>query len=101
MTERSRSVRREMIGPDFGGEEDLVAADAGSAHAVADLALVVIDLGGVDVAIAEPQRLLDHARAEPPIQLPGPEPDRRDPCAIGFDEQHEESSPLRQPQGSS
>ena len=67
-----------MVGPDLGGDEHFIAADAGGPHAVADLALVVVDLGGVDVAIAESQRLLDDARAGPAAQLPGPEPDRRD-----------------------
>ena len=86
-----------MVGPDFRGEEDVVAAHAGGAQAVADFALIVVDLRGIDVAIAEPQRLLDHAGGRPPAQLPGAEPDRRYPCAIGLDEQHEESSLLRQP----
>ena len=81
-------VRREMGGPDFGCHEHIVALDPGSAQALADLAFILIDLRGVDVAIAEPERLLDQARAGSPAQLPGAEPDRGDFCAIGFDELH-------------
>jgi len=47
-------VRLEVGGPDLGGEEYLVAFHAGSAHALAHLALVVVGLRGVDVAVAEP-----------------------------------------------
>ena len=46
-------VRREMGGPDLGGDEHVVAPDAGGAQSLADLAFVLIDLRGVDVAIAE------------------------------------------------
>jgi hypothetical protein len=42
-----------MRGPDLGGHEHVIALDAGSANAVADFALVLIDLRGVDMAIAE------------------------------------------------
>jgi len=81
-------ARRQMGLPDLGGDEDLVALDARCAQAVAHLALVVVHLGGVDMAIAEPQRLLDHARAGAPAHLPGPEPDRRYLGALGLDEDH-------------
>ena len=64
-------VRREMGGPDLGRHEYLVAPDPRGAQALADLALVLIDLRGVDVAITEPQRLLDQTRAGSPAQLPG------------------------------
>jgi hypothetical protein len=79
-------VRREMIGPDFRGDKDLVALDAGSPQALTDLALVLIDLRGIDMAVTEPDRLLDQARAGPPAQLPGAEPDRGNFGAMGFDE---------------
>ena len=85
-------VGREMRGPDLGGEEYLVALHAGGAQALADLALVLVDLRGVDVAIAEPQRLLDDARAGASAQFPGAQPDRRDFCAVGLDEVHQRVS---------
>ncbi len=81
-------VGREMRGPDLGGEEDLIALDARKAQALADLAFVVVHLRGVDVAIAEPQCLLDETRAGASAQFPGAQPDRRDFCAIGFDKEH-------------
>src|SRR5471030_1579570 len=77
-----------MGGPDLGGDEHLVAADPRGAQAFADLAFVLIDLRGVDVAIAELERLLDQARAGSPAQLPGTEPDRGDFGAVGFNELH-------------
>ena len=70
-------ARREMARPDFRGHEHLVALGARGAKTLADLALVLVDLGGIDVAIAEPQRLLDQARAGSPAQLPGAEPEQR------------------------
>ena len=79
---------RKVTGPDFCGDEHLVAGNAGGAQRSADLALVLVDLRGVDMAIAEPQRLLDQPRAGPPAQLPGAEPDRRDFCVFCFDELH-------------
>lgn len=39
-------------GPHLRGHEHIVAPDAGSAQAIADLAFVLINLGGVDMAIA-------------------------------------------------
>jgi hypothetical protein len=72
-------------GPNFGGHEHLVAVDAGSAQPLADLAFVFVDLSGIDMAIAEPERLLDQTRASAPAQF---EPDYRNLCAIGFNELH-------------
>ena len=78
-------ARREMTGPDFGGDEHVAALDAGRAQTFTDFALVVIHLGGVDVPVAEPQRLLDDARAGAAAQFPGAEADQRNPCAVCFD----------------
>ena len=77
-----------MIGPDLGGHEHLAAFDAGGAHALADLALVLINLRGIDVTIAESQCLLDDAGTSAATQLPGAEPDRRDFCTVGLDILH-------------
>src|SRR5882672_5963761 len=79
-------VWREMGGPDFGRHEHLIAPRSRSSQALADLAFVLIDLSGVDVAVTEPQRLLDQARAGSPAQFPGSQPDRRDFCAVGLNE---------------
>src|SRR5258708_36884257 len=81
-------IRREMGGPDLGRDEHIVASHSRSAQALADLAFVVIDLRGVDVAIAEPQRLLDQTGAGSPAQFPGAEPDRGNFGAVGLDEMH-------------
>src|SRR6266436_5765209 len=81
-------IRRKMGGPDLGRDEHIVASHSRSAQALANLAFVLIDLRGVDVAIAEPQRLLDQTRAASPPQLPGAAPDRGHFGAVGFDELH-------------
>jgi hypothetical protein len=44
---------------------------AGGAQTLADLALVVVHFRGVDVAIAQAQRLLDHSHTSTPAQVPG------------------------------
>ena len=64
-------VWREVGGPDLGRHEYLVTSNLRGAQAFSDLALIFIDLRGVDVAITEPQRLLDQARAGSPAQFPG------------------------------
>src|SRR5262245_27294902 len=74
--------------PHLRGDEDLVALDAGGAQALADLALVVVHRGGIDVAVAEPQRLLDHARADAAAQVPGAEPDERNARAVCLNHLH-------------
>jgi hypothetical protein len=45
--------------PDLGLNEDIVAVEARAADALADLALVAVGGGGVDMAVADPQRLGD------------------------------------------
>ena len=76
-----------MAGPDFCGDKDLVAPDTGGAQALADLALVLVDLRGVDVAIAQPQRLLDDPSAGAAAQSHVPSP-IAESGAIGLDEMH-------------
>ena len=46
-------MRREMRGPDLGRHEHCVALDTGRTQALADLAFILIDLGGIDMAVAE------------------------------------------------
>src|SRR5262249_27871589 len=60
-----------MRGPHFGGDEHLVALYCGGAQPLPHLAFVVVELGGIDVAVAVPQRMLDDAHAGAPAQPPG------------------------------
>ena len=46
-------------GPDFRLEEDVLTGYAGAADALADLALVAVSGGGIDVPVADAQRGLD------------------------------------------
>lgn len=50
-----QAVGTEVTGPDFGGDEQLLARDAGFGDGLADFRFVVVDLRGVDVTIAEIQ----------------------------------------------
>ena len=84
-----------MIGPDLCGYEHVIPAHARGAQAVADLALVVIGLGRIEMAVAEPQGLLDKAGAGPTAQFPGPQPDRRNSGTVGLDELHVRTLRLR------
>jgi hypothetical protein len=77
-----------MIGPHLCGDEHVLASDAGRTHALADLALILINLGRIDMAIPDFERLLDDAGAGASAQLPRAEPDRWDFCAVGLDKQH-------------
>jgi hypothetical protein len=63
-----------MGGPDLGRHEYLVASNLRGAQTFSDLALVLIDLRGVDVAIPEAKRLLDQTRQARPrsSQVPNP-----------------------------
>ena len=52
--------------PELGGDEDLLARDPGGGDRGADAGLVAVGGGGVDVAVAGRQRLLDRAPGSPP-----------------------------------
>src|SRR5258708_36531804 len=77
-----------MRRPDFGAHEHFVAPDSGGPDSVAHLALVLVNLRGVDVAIAKLERLLHQACAGSSEQLPRAKPDRRDFCAASLNELH-------------
>ena len=75
----------EIRGAHLRGQEHVVAPDAGGTQAFADLTLVLINLGGVDVAIAELDGLLDDAGAGATAQLPRPQSAGTDDGAVGLD----------------
>ena len=70
----------------------MLAREAGGAQpatqSLADLALVAVALGGVDVAITDTERGLDRVDADRVHQRHGAEPDRGNLCTVGFDEIH-------------
>lgn len=63
---------------ELGGEEDLVACDAGSLDAIADLLLVAVGEGGVDVAVAVAEGGLDGVLDLVGLGLPRPQADGGD-----------------------
>src|SRR5262249_35824859 len=78
-------ARGKVRRPNLRGDEHLIAFYAGGAQPLPHFAFVVIKLGGIDVAVAAPQRLLDDPHAATPAQLPGAEADERNAGAMRFD----------------
>jgi hypothetical protein len=74
--------RRQVVGPDLGGDEDLAALQAGGGEGGADLGLVAVHLGGVDVAVAEAEGGLDRALARRALHRPGAEAEGGHPHAV-------------------
>ena len=54
---RDHLARTELAGPHLGGQVNILAGHATLAHQLADFGLVVIDLGGIDMAVAKFQPL--------------------------------------------
>src|SRR5579884_1664594 len=81
---------------DLGGDDHL-RAQTGRAHALPHLALVAVHLRAVDMAVADPYRLFDEARAVAPAQRPGAEPDGGNPEAFDFHRLHRGSAPQSRP----
>src|SRR5438132_9347631 len=52
-------IRRKLIMPDLGGDEELVPVHAGRRDGRADGGFVVVHRGGVDMSVAERDRTLD------------------------------------------
>src|SRR5262249_15158777 len=78
-------ARGKVRRPHLRGNEHLIAFYAGRAQPLPHLAFVVIKLGGVDVAVTPPPRLLPDTPAATPAQLPGAEADERNAVAMRFD----------------
>ena len=78
----------EAIPVDFGGQKYVVALHAGRPNAFADFTLIAIVLRRVDVAVANLQGRLDGFDADRALQRHGAKADRRNLCAIGFDDVH-------------
>ena len=81
-------ARRQAVEPNFCGDEDILARNAGGAEAFADFALVAVVLRGVEMPVAEMQRRLDQLDAQIVLQRHGAEPDDRDFGAMTFDHVH-------------
>ncbi len=81
-------VGREMRRPDFGRHEDVGTAGTGGANALSHLALILIDLRGINVAITEAKRLFNEPCTGSPAQLPGTESDSRNARAARFNDFH-------------
>ena len=86
--ERGRDLRAAVpIAPQLGGDPELLARHVASReHALerlADLRLVLIDPGAVEVAVAQVDGLLDGAADLPGRGLPGPQPQGGHGVSVG------------------
>jgi hypothetical protein len=67
----------ELLHPQLGRDEDLVAGHAGVGETAADLALVPVGPRRVEVAVAEHEGVANRLDAVVAAELPGPEADAR------------------------
>src|SRR6185437_6644728 len=81
-------ARRQQRRLYLGGDHHLVAL-AGGAHALAHFPLIIVHLRGVDVAVADADRLLDQPRAIASAQRPGAETDQRNFKYLGPGRRHQ------------
>jgi hypothetical protein len=70
---RDQLVAGQVLGPDLGGDED-VRAPRRRLQRLADLGLVAVDLGGVDVAVAEFEAVATESMACWPCRRKVPRP---------------------------
>ncbi|MBT2245615.1 hypothetical protein JQK15_19010 [Sphingobium sp. BHU LFT2] len=85
------------FGDELGGDEYLVARHAARAQAIADAALVLVGLRGIDVAIADTDRVAHGAGGGVIGDHPGAEAELRDGDAVrqgrGLVQDHDDAFP--------
>ena len=85
-------AQRQTIEPDFGGDKDILALEAGAAQGIAqtlaDFALIAVHLRGVEVPVAELQRRLDQLDAKVLLQRHGAETEHWNARAVRFNDVH-------------
>src|ERR1700752_2767961 len=82
-----------MCRPDLGRDKNILALDAGRSQPLANLALVLVHLGRIDVPISLPQRLLDDPATGSAPEVPGSKPDHRNARAICLNVVHATPKP--------
>ena len=78
-------VGLEVAGEDLRGEEDLGAVDAAAGEPGAHLGLVAVGAGGVDLPVADLERVAHGLRRVGALDLPRPEAQPRHPRALDLD----------------
>src|SRR5215217_8007766 len=78
-------VRLEVAREDLRGEEDVRAVHFALREAIADLRLVLVRARGVDLPVADLERVADGLRRIGALDLPGPEAQPRHPRALDLD----------------
>lgn len=68
---RDQLARAKLAGPHLGGQVDLVTGNSAAGQHVADLGFVVIDLGGIDMAIAQLQTVGQGGKQRLALQAKG------------------------------
>ncbi len=70
----------QAVVPDFGGQEHLVTGHVMGVQGGAHGLLVLVHLGGVDVAVAQVQGLVDAAHKRLALEPEGAQPQGREGC---------------------
>ena len=65
----------EILVPDFCGDMQVLAGNAGGGNRRADRFLIAVHLGGVEMPVAEPQRAFDRGAAGVALHAEGAEPE--------------------------
>ena len=81
-------VRRVLLARDLGREEELLSRHAGRGQPAPDLLLVAVGARGVDVPVADRERVLDCLLALGPLDLPGAEAELGDGRALDLEGAH-------------
>ena len=79
-------LARVVLVPYLCRDENLFAFDAGLAYPGRDIAMVAVNIGGIDMRVAGGKRVRDRVRTRRAGKPPGPEPDHRygSPAVEGY-----------------
>ena len=81
-------VGRVLLAPDLRGEEELLARDPAGGEPAPDLTFVAVGARGVDVPVADRERVLDRLLALGPLDLPGAEAELGNGRALDLEGAH-------------
>jgi hypothetical protein len=98
-TERSSSLGVELAPHTLSGHKHLLAVDAGGSNPLPDLALVFVELSGVNVSIAHSERVFDEARTDSTAQLASAKTDHWNAGVMSFDNVHDNPPGWTSPRG--
>ena len=90
---RLEVARSKVTVTHLGGQENLVARNAGFSNPLSNLGLVVVEDGGVDMTVAHLEGRADCLDTDVALQRHGSEPDGRNPRTPHFDHWNHSTHP--------